>query len=120
MIMESPFASGPYTTNPPEPPPATRTQTPRPALSVPVCAHPLSRRDKITLLVIAGVLFALGCFVGNVGNEPAPERKTLPVCELEDGSTQKVCMYRSDAGELINLRNGEYMYDIRNNTLTHY
>jgi hypothetical protein len=105
---DSPFAHGPYTTTP-DPLTGPDTST-LPAIP---------RRDVRTLIVVAlGILF-LGCFLGAFGygsaTEQPPKRESLPLCELEDGSTQKACIFPSERGAIVNLDYGRYSYDTTNN-----
>lgn len=108
----SPFAHGPYTdAETPETDPATPRPTPE-----------QFKRNIRTASFIALFLVIVGCIIGVAGANGAhksePERESLPVCEEEDGSTQKACIFPSERGSIINLDYGRYSYDTTNNKLT--
>lgn len=68
------------------------------------------RRTPNWLKALYAVIFGLFAIVAiSVALAPAQEAKpSIPVCELEDGSTQDVCLF---SGNIINMQHGRYSYD---------
>lgn len=69
-------------------------------------ARKIAKRTVIVAAVLFAAMLALGFALQAVQSEPA---KAVPACELEDGSTQKVCVFRgSDGNDYTNHNFGEW------------
>jgi hypothetical protein len=78
------------------------------------------RRNAKILWIFAMIAVAITCYMigDNSADMPTPGTKIehtqsgdVPVCEIEDGSTQEVCWWRDDAnGRYLNINYGQYVY----------
>jgi hypothetical protein len=72
--------------------------------------------NKHLVLVIVGVGTAVlvtlvtAAAYSSQDTQEGSARPAIPVCEVEDGSTQDVCLFHGDKGWILNLNHGKSSY----------
>ena len=72
----------------------------------------------LTLALITAVALAAVIFANRSSASEPNNPQTVPMCDLEDGSTQELCWWRDDAnGWYLNINFGQAVYVPLNNEL---